>query len=202
MSAEAVAEVAAQLETDEREVKLMSLTELTRKPVHSVQPADTVARAARLMCDHSVGALIITDATGVTPLGVITDRDLVWMIAEGLDPQVAEVGQFVHAPLHTARVTDSLSDVTRKMCEHGVRRRPIVDQEARLIGLVSLDDVLVLLGRDLADAAGAITGEVAERIALAHPHSAKEVISNTSSYSSSRSSATCGPCERAGLVAD
>jgi CBS domain-containing protein len=137
----------------------MPLTELTQKDVHTVQPGDTIAAAARLMCDKSVGALVIVDESGVTPLGVITDRDLVWMIAEQLDPQVAEVGQFVHAPLHTARVTDSLSDVTRKMREHGVRRLPIVDQEARLVGLVSLDDVLVLLGRELADTAGAITGE-------------------------------------------
>jgi CBS domain-containing protein len=92
------------------------------------------------------------------------------MIAEGLDPRVAEVGQFVHAPLHTARVTDSLSEVMHKMREHGVRRLPIVDQEARLIGMVALDDVLVLLGRELADAAGAITGELAHerRIGAAH----------------------------------
>ncbi len=137
----------------------MSLTDLTQKPVYTVQPADTVAKAARLMCDHSVGALIITDPSGATPLGLITDRDLVWMVAEGLDPKAAEVGQFVRSPLHTARVTDSLSDVTHKMREHGIRRLPIVDQESRLIGLVSLDDVLVLLGRELADAAGAISGE-------------------------------------------
>jgi CBS domain-containing protein len=138
----------------------MSLTELTRKPVYTVRPTDTVASAARLMCDHCVGALVVTDDSGVTPLGVITDRDLVWMIAETLDPRVAEVGQFVRAPLQTVCVSDSLSDVTQKMREHGVRRLPIVDSEARLIGLVSLDDLLVLLGRELGDAAAAITSEI------------------------------------------
>ena len=145
----------------------MSIVDLTQKDVHTVQPGDTIAKAARLMCDKSVGALVIVDESGVTPLGVITDRDLVWMIAEQLDPQVAEVGQFVHAPLHTARVTDSLSDVTRKMREHGVRRLPIVDQEARLVGLVSLDDVLVLLGRELADTADAVSGELADERRIA-----------------------------------
>jgi CBS domain-containing protein len=140
----------------------MSLADLTQKPVYTVQPEDTVARAARLMCDHGVGALVITDPSGTTPLGLITDRDLVWMIAEGLDPKTAEVSQFVHSALQTVRVTDSLSDVTHKMREHGVRRLPILDQESRLIGLVSLDDLLVLLGRELADAAGAISGELAQ----------------------------------------
>jgi CBS domain-containing protein len=138
----------------------MSLAELAQKALYTVTPTDKVARAARLMCEHSVGALVISDESGVTPLGVITDRDLVWMVAEGLDPKVAVVAQFVGAPLHTARVTDGLAEVTRKMREHGVRRLPIVDSENRLIGLVSLDDVLVLLGRELADVAGTITSEI------------------------------------------
>jgi len=139
----------------------MSLVELTQKPVFTVRRAETVAQAARVMCDRAVGALVITDDSGSTPLGVITDRDLVWMVSEGLDPKVAVVGQFIQSPLHTARVTDSLSDVTAKMSEHGVRRLPIVDQEDRLIGLVSMDDVLVLLGREMAAVATTITGELA-----------------------------------------
>jgi len=148
----------------------MSLAKFTQKPVYTVQPADTVARAARLMCDHSVGALVITDDSGVTPLGVITDRDLIWMIAEGLDPQVAEVGQFVQSPLHMACVTDGLSEVAHKMQEYGVRRLPIADRENHLLGIVSLDDILVLLGRELADVAAAVTSELAHerRIGTAH----------------------------------
>jgi hypothetical protein len=41
------------------------------------------------------------------------------MIAEGLDPKIAQVGQFVHAPLHTVCVTESLSGAMRKMWEDG-----------------------------------------------------------------------------------
>jgi CBS domain-containing protein len=138
----------------------MSLAELTQKPVLTVKPTETVTTAARLMCDHSVGALVVTDDSGVTPLGIITDRDLVWMVAEGLDPKVAQVGQFVRSPLQMARVSDSLERVARTMRAHGVRRLPIVDSEQRLIGLVSLDDLRVLLGRELADLAGVVTGEI------------------------------------------
>jgi CBS domain-containing protein len=139
----------------------MSLAQLTLAPVRTVQPSATVAEAARLMCDQSVGALVITDASGLTPLGIITDRDLVWMIAEGLDARDATVGQFVRSTLHTVRISDSLSDATKKMRENGVRRLPIIDHEGRLLGIVSLDDVLVLLGRELADAAAAIDSELA-----------------------------------------
>jgi CBS domain-containing protein len=139
----------------------MSLAKLTLASVRTVQPSTVVADAARLMCEESVGALVITDASGVTPLGIITDRDLVWMIAEGLNPREATVSQFVRGALQTVQVSDSLSDATKKMREGGVRRLPIVDQEERLLGIVSLDDIMVLLGRELADAAATITGELA-----------------------------------------
>jgi CBS domain-containing protein len=138
----------------------MSLAELAQRPLVTVKPTDTLATAARLMCDRSVGALVITDDSGATPLGIITDRDLVWMVAERLDPSVAEVGQFVHSPLQTVRVSDSLTEVARTMRTHGVRRLPIVDTEQRLIGLVSLDDLLMRLGRELADVAGVVTAEL------------------------------------------
>jgi Mg/Co/Ni transporter MgtE len=68
--------------------------------------------------------------------------------------------EIVHAPLHTVSITDSLSDAMRAMREHGVRRLPIVDREARLVGIASMDDVLVLLGQELAGAAATITGEL------------------------------------------
>ena len=148
----------------------MSLAKLTLAPVRTIQPSATVAEAACLMCEQSVGALVITDASGVTPLGIITDRDLVWMISEGFDARETTVDQFVRSPLQTVRVSESLSDATKKMRESGVRRLPIVDQEGRLLGIVSLDDILVLLGRELADAAAAISGELEHerRIGVAH----------------------------------
>lgn len=138
----------------------MSLASLTKRPVQTVDPSRTLIEAARLMCKHSVGALVVTDATGVTPIGILTDRDLVWMVAEGLEPKKAEVGQFVQGELQTALVTESLADVARKMRDHGVRRLPIVDQERRLLGIVSLDDLIVLIGRELADVATTIGGEL------------------------------------------
>jgi CBS domain-containing protein len=137
----------------------MSLAQLTQVPLRTIQPLATVAEAARLMCEQSIGALVITDASGETPLGIITDRDLVWMIAEGLDAREATVNQFVHGPLQMVQVSESLSDATKKMRDSGVRRLPIVDQESRLLGIVSLDDILVLLGRELADVAAAIALE-------------------------------------------
>ena len=82
------------------------------------------------------------------------------MIADGLDPRTATIDQFVRSPLRSVSVTETLSDVTKAMREHGVRRLPIVDPEGRLLGIVSLDDILLMLGRELGDVAAAIMGEL------------------------------------------
>ncbi|MEW6268039.1 MAG: CBS domain-containing protein [Thermodesulfobacteriota bacterium] len=145
----------------------MTLTDVGWRPVVTVRAAATVAEAARSMCAHTVGALVITDDSDETALGIITDRDLVWMISEGLDPRIATVSEFLQGHLETARVTDTLAEITNKMRAAGVRRLPVLDQESHLVGLVSLDDVLGLLGREIADLAGAIDSELGRERVIA-----------------------------------
>ena len=139
----------------------MSLCDLSRRPLRTIEPSCTIREAAREMLEHSVGALVVTDASGTTPLHIVTDRDLVIMIGEGLDPDEATVACLAHKPLQTIEVGASLSDAAHRMRESGVRRLPIVDAERRLVGIVSLDDILVALGRELSDVEKAIRSEIA-----------------------------------------
>jgi CBS domain-containing protein len=148
-----------------------SLTAFTQRTVYTVRPDETVREAAKRMCRHDVGALVVTDEPDGTPLGIITDRDVVWMIAEGLDPALAVVGSLLQIPLHTVRVSDGLAAAARAMRTHGVRRLPILDDTGRLAGLVSLDDLLGVLGREVADLAATVDAEIARERRLAPPRS-------------------------------
>lgn len=143
----------------------MSLEKLTRRPVRAIHPTCTITEAAREMVEFSVGALVITDPEDGAPVGIITDRDLVVLIAEGSDPRRATVEGLVRAPIRTVSVKETLHDATRRMHHHGVRRLPIVDEEGRLVGIVSLDDVLLLLGQEMADLAGTIEREIVQESA-------------------------------------
>jgi CBS domain-containing protein len=138
----------------------MSLLAFTRKSVVTVQPETTILGAARIMMERCVGALVISDASGEVARGIVTDRDLLYMISEGMDPKTATVGCFAQPRLHTVRVDESVTDVTAAMRKHGVRRLPVVDAEGRLVGLVSLDDILALLGREFGDVAGTLSEEL------------------------------------------
>lgn len=138
----------------------MSLVRFTQRLVQTVEGSCVLVEAARRMIQKSVGALVITDASGTDPIGIITDRDLVVLIAEGLDPNEATVGALSKAPLASVSVNATLREVTDLMHKHGVRRLPIIDAQGQLAGLVSLDDVLVELSHELSDAAGAISEEI------------------------------------------
>ncbi len=143
------------------------MTQFTQHPVETVIETCTIIDAAKRMIKHSVGALVITDETGRVPIGIITDRDLVVLVSEGMDPNSATVGCLGRAPLTSVPVTAGLREVTELMHKQGIRRIPIVDKLGELAGLVSLDDILLLLGREMADAAGAISEELIQERSIA-----------------------------------
>lgn len=129
----------------------MSLADLMKTPVQTISTSGTIAEAARKMVEHSVGALVIAESASSKPIGIVTDRDLVRMISEGLEPDKATVDALIRPPLVTASLDDDLSAITEKMHKAGVRRLPVIGPDGLLAGVVSLDDILVLLGRELSE---------------------------------------------------
>jgi len=143
----------------------MSLTKFTQRTVHTVDRSGNVVDAARKMIEASVGALVITDPKAVAPVGIVTDRDLLVVVAEGMDLGQTKVSDLMRSPLYTVSIDESLGEVTEKMRKHGIRRLPIVDSEGRLIGIVSLDDILTLLGHEMSDVARTIESEIVHEAA-------------------------------------
>lgn len=129
----------------------MSLSRLSRDRVATVAPGCTIAEAARRMTMLSVGALVIAHSPVAAPAGIVTDRDLVERIGEGADPKAETVARFAGRGVETVGVGEPTRRVLAAMREHGVRRMPIVDDPGRLAGMVSLDDVLLALGEEMAD---------------------------------------------------
>ncbi len=127
--------------------------------VATVRPNCSLSEAARLMSMLSVGALVVSETVDAKPVGIITDRDIVKMIGEGLDPKQATVASFPGSPLQTARPDQSTEEVLALMRHHGVRRLPIVDREEQILGIISLDDILLKLGPEMGHVAGAIKKE-------------------------------------------
>jgi CBS domain-containing protein len=107
------------------------------KEVVTIDPSATLADAARQMRDHNVGILpVIVDGRVA---GVITDRDLVVRaFAEGADPTLTVVGEFASGAPISVRPDAGLDETMDLMGECQVGRLPVVDDEHRLVGIVTL----------------------------------------------------------------
>ncbi|MDP2693500.1 MAG: CBS domain-containing protein [Gallionella sp.] len=130
----------------------MPISEICNREVVVVQPNDTVLEAARLMRQHHVGdVLVVEDRGGVrTPVGIVTDRDLVVEImAPELDQKVITVGDIMAPDLVTVKENTGVFEAIQYMRAKGVRRLPVVDGSGGLVGILTLDDLLELLAEEL-----------------------------------------------------
>ena len=109
------------------------------------------------MRDRHVGAVIIVE--GRRPKGIVTDRDLTLrVLATGLAGDTA-VAQVMTSDPACAREDSGLADAAQLMREHGVRRLPVLSSDGELHGVITLDDILSLLGEELASLAAAVGHE-------------------------------------------
>lgn len=94
------------------------------------------ACALQMRLDH-VGSLVVVDENQ-TPLGMITDRDIaIEVVARKLNPEQLTVKDIMTAPVVTATPNESMVVALARMREFGVRRLPIVDEQGKLVGVIS-----------------------------------------------------------------
>ena len=126
---------------------------LTSTVVAVVEPDTTALMVAQLMRQCHVGALVVVDAeTRSRPVGIVTDRDLVLeLIAEGLDPAVFTAGDIMTVDLLTCHVNTDTAQAVQLMKTRGVRRLILIDDEQRLVGIVSMEDLLGLMAQELTE---------------------------------------------------
>lgn len=111
------------------------------RTVATCQAGDMLNRAAQLMWETDCGAVPIVDE-GNKLIGMITDRDICMAAyTKGLPLRELPVTGTMSTQLHSCRPSDSLRSVMDMMTKYQVRRVPVVDEEGRVVGIVSLADV-------------------------------------------------------------
>ena len=132
------------------------IRELMTENPRRVSPDDTIQDAAKIMRDEDTGVVPITDRDN-TVVGVITDRDIVIRaVAEGRDESTV-VREIASKDIVTVDPQQDLDEALRLMAQHQVRRLPVVEEDGKLVGIVSQADV-ARHGDD------ARTGQVVEQI--------------------------------------
>jgi CBS domain-containing protein len=134
----------------------MAIGEICNREVVYVNRDVTVHAACKLMRHYHVGSLVVVDETGGkrVPVGILTDRDIVVEIdAMDLDSKVITAGDIMSPDLVTVAENQGVLETIEVMRLKCVRRMPIVDTENRLIGIVTIDDLLEVLAEALTDIA-------------------------------------------------
>jgi CBS domain-containing protein len=126
------------------------------RAVVTVAPLATLREAAFLMRNRHVGALVV--AEGGRPVGILTDRDIVVGViaVPGARPEGIRVCDIMQTRLAVAREHEGVFELARTMCEQGVRRLPVVSGDGTLAGIVTMDDVLRVIGSEMARLAASL----------------------------------------------
>jgi len=126
------------------------------KPVVTASAETTIQKAAQMMRARNVGALVI--ARNGKAQGVLTDRDIaVDVVARGKDPAAVRVGQVMRKNPAVIRADKGILDATKILGAKGVRRLPVVKAGGKLVGIIALDDLLMLLGSEMGNIATALS---------------------------------------------
>lgn len=118
------------------------------RPVRALGPDETCLDAAQLMRTENIGSVVI--ARDGEPLGLVTDRDLVMrVLADSQDPAAVRLSEIMSPHPIFISSTRSLDEAIAIMRDLGVRRLPVVDEGGHLEGIVSLDDILMCIARQV-----------------------------------------------------
>jgi signal-transduction protein with cAMP-binding, CBS, and nucleotidyltransferase domain len=129
----------------------MKVSEIHSRGTVHIPMSCNLQEASIQMRDQHVGALIATTGGAANRIaGIVTDRDIVLKaVTCGVSPSDVLVADVMTPHVVTIGAEADLADAMQAMSSHGVRRLAVTNAEQDIIGVLSLDDVIDALGRDL-----------------------------------------------------
>jgi CBS domain-containing protein len=147
----------------------MKVKDVMTPNVRTCFMSDNLAAVAQLMWEHDCGCVPVLNEHAQV-VGMITDRDLCMAVfLQGASMSEIEVSTVMSRQLFVCTSDDELSAAERIMCEKKVRRLPVLDTQARLVGLLSLSDIATRADQEHAQGvvARAVTDAEVARLAAA-----------------------------------
>jgi len=118
----------------------LRVSDIMVKDVVTAKENDKIRDIAIRMYEKKIGSVVIVDDEG-KPIGIVTERDLVYVVARALTPDTPAWMVMTEDPIvinENALVTEAME----KMRELNIRHLPVVDASGRLVGMVSFRDIV------------------------------------------------------------
>lgn len=135
---------------------VIKVSEVMKKPAATVQPTTKVVDAVKIMHKEGIGSIVVVSPEGKV-LGIFTERDLVKIVAQE-KPLDVVVGEVMTKDPVTVKEDDALQKAVILMTERKIRHLPVVDEEGKIKGMLSVRDIAATYRRYL-EHLGEIGGE-------------------------------------------
>jgi CBS domain-containing protein len=139
--------------------------------VTTCKPTMTLESIALSMWDNNCGCVPVIDEAD-RPIGIITDRDIAISAALRYRPlweiQASDVTN--NRPLYTCKKSDGLDKALKLMQKHQVRRLPVIDKQGKLVGVISIGDIIAMTEeQELLPESFAATMKMLKSVSAHHP---------------------------------
>jgi CBS domain-containing protein len=116
----------------------MRVKDIMHADVKTTSPEDTFAHVASLLHEHAISSVVVMDGDRLA--GIVTERDLVNLVADGLDPKATTVGDRMTRDLDTVGPRTDIAEAAEHMARLRIRHLPVVD-DGGLVGIISIRDL-------------------------------------------------------------
>jgi CBS domain-containing protein len=116
----------------------MQVSDIMHPDVVTVSANDTFAQAASVLKTKRISSVVVMK--GDQPTGIVTERDVVNVVADGVDPSAVRVGDRMATDLAVAEPRQDVADAARLMASRRIRHLPVTDH-GRLVGIISIRDL-------------------------------------------------------------
>jgi predicted transcriptional regulator len=140
----------------------MSIGKYYQTDVVTISQEASIQEAAKLMAEKHVGCLLVyeDEKNKDKPIGIITDRDIVLkIVVQKSDLGAYKVSDAMSKDLLILSSDMEISEVIESLASRSVRRAPIQDDD-KICGLVSLDDLMLRAAREMGDLADVIESQI------------------------------------------
>ncbi len=125
----------------------MNIKEVMNPKAETISPSTTLKDAAAIMAEKNIGFLLIGSDDQLK--GTLTDRDIVLRaVAEGRNLENTTVGDVLTGEILYCKADQDVNQVAQNMSEQKVRRMPVVDEDKRLVGVVSIGDMAQAINKN------------------------------------------------------
>lgn len=127
----------------------MKVSDLMTQATVTDAPDDTLAEAAAKMRQEQTGSLLVMEGDSLA--GIVTERDLLKVVGAGQDPKNVSLRDVMTTEVVTIEPDSTVKDAAQIMFDHWFRHLPVTTPEGKVVGILSLRDLLSLVARGMED---------------------------------------------------